>query len=73
MVAHKITIKIRNDEWYQMGKHLIVKQMQEFKVHQICIIKDEETVEVLKQIIEDDNINESFIALETNHQVEKLL
>ena len=70
MKVNKIIIKIRNDNWYQVGKHLIIKQMSNFKAHQISIIEDEDTVKAMKQIIEDDMTNESFIALETSVKLE---
>ena len=69
MVAHKVTIRFRNDHWYQVGKYLVVKQIEKFKAHQICIIKDEETLKAIKQVVKNDLTNESFIALETNHKV----
>ena len=47
----------------------MVKQIEKFKAHQICIIKDEETLKAMKQVVKDDLTNESFIALETNHEV----
>ena len=70
MIVNKITIEISNNDWYQAGKYLIVKQIQQFKAHQITIVEDEDTMKAIKQIIEDENVYESFIALETNHQVE---
>ena len=68
MISEKVTIEARNDDWYQVGNFLIVKQFQYFKAHKICIIKDDDTVKAMKQVIEDDN--ESFVALEINLKVE---
>ena len=59
-------IRIENDHWYQAGKYLIMKHMDKFKAHQICIIKDEDIVKDIKQIAKDHHSDESFIALETS-------
>ena len=70
MIVHKITVKIRNDDWYQTGKYLIVKQMEIFKAHYISIIKDEDTMKAIQKIIANEHIKESFIALETKFEVQ---
>ena len=48
MIVHKITVKIRNNDWYQTSKYLIVKQMEIFKAHHISIIKDENTMKAIQ-------------------------
>ena len=71
MAVHKIIIKIKNDHWYQAGKYLIMKHMDKFKAHQICIIEDEDIVKDIKQIAKDHHhSDESFIALETNFKLQ---
>ena len=69
MIVHKITIRISNDDWYQVGKYLIVKQTEVFKAHHISIIKDEDTMKAIQKIIVNEHIKESFIALETNLKI----
>ena len=70
MRALKFKIEFSNDKWFQIGKYLIVRQMKIFKAHQLCIIKDDDTMEAMEQIIEDAaGIIESFIALETNYKI----
>ena len=73
MIAHKISIKLCNDDWYQIGKYLIVKQMMLFKAQKISSIEDEDTVNAVNKIIEDNPIHQSFIALITNHKLENSL
>ena len=68
MIAHKITIKMRNDDCYQVGKYLILKELDIFKAHQINIITDEDTLKV-KENIKANDYNESFIALEIDLKI----
>ena len=70
MIAHKFLTEISNNDWYQVGKFLIIKQVEIFKACHISIIKDEDTVEAIKQIVKVENGSESFIALETNFEVQ---
>ena len=72
MIAYKITIDIWNDNWHQSGQYLIAKQVSNFKVHQISILEDEGTEEIINLMTRDDLGNESFLALETNLKIHNL-
>ena len=73
MIAHRAVIDMRNDDWLQVGKYLIIKQMSDFKAHQISIIEDQDTVKAVMQIISSLDISESFIALQADHKIENSL
>ena len=70
MIAHKITVQVGNNDWYQIGSYLIVKQMDIFKAHKITIVEDEGTASAIQQFAKNLHDNESFIALETSLKVE---
>ena len=71
MNVQKFKIQIRNDDWYQIGRYLIIaKNSKCLKFNQVKIIKDDDTVNEIKQIIEKDKDIGSFIAIETKYNIQ---
>ena len=70
MNVQKFEIEIRNDDWYQIGRYLIIaKHLNIMKFRQVQVIKDDDTINEIKQIIEKDKDIESFIAIEIKYNI----
>ena len=73
MRVQKLYVKIRNDDWYQAGRFLIVKQSiyLEFGLDQVLV--DDQNIDEIKQIIDKDKNIESFVAIETKFKLQTSL
>ena len=73
MEVHKVYMEIHNDNWTQKGQYLIAKDVKFFIAHQVVIIKDDATTKAIKQIINTNHINESFLAIEVKFKLQNSL
>ena len=73
MKANKVNIKIWNKDWHQAGKYLVAKSLYWFSAQNIIIIKDDYASDVIKQIIEDEDSTNSFVAIEVNQTLHNSL
>ena len=71
MSVQNFYIHVGNDDWYQIGRYLIIaKHLKIMKFRQVKIIKDDDIVNEIKQIIQKDKDIESFIAIETKYNIQ---
>ena len=73
MEVNEFEIKMWNDDWHQIGKYLIAKQPMFLQFEHAQLITDSESIKEIKQIIEDNEYLESFIAIETKFKLQKSL
>ena len=66
----KVTIEIWNNDWYQTDTFLIATKLKFFKAAQIFAIKDNDTVNNVKQAIKNNDHIDSFIAIEIKHRIQ---
>ena len=68
--VQKFKIEMCNDYWHQTGRYLIAKQPSLLELKEANIVTDDDSLDEIKQIIEDDKDIGSFIAIETKFKLQ---